>query len=31
MVNNIEVVNHHAERGIALIQEFNGSYTKKEN
>lgn len=29
-VNNIPVVNDHAERGIALIQQFNGSYTKKE-
>lgn len=29
-VNNIPVVNDHAERGIALIQEFNGRYTKKD-
>ena len=30
MVNNIPVVNDHAERGIALIKEFNGNHTKKD-
>ena len=29
-VNNIPVVNDHAERGIALIQQFNGRHTKKD-
>ncbi|KAG0724105.1 hypothetical protein GWK47_041316 [Chionoecetes opilio] len=30
IVRNLAVVNDHAERGVALIQEFNGSLTKDE-
>jgi hypothetical protein len=29
-VTNTPVVNDHAERGVALIQQFNGSHTKKD-
>ena len=30
-VNDIPVVNDHTQRGIALVQEFNGSHTKKKD
>ena len=30
IIRNLAVVNDHAERGVALIQEFNGSLTKDE-
>ena len=30
IVRNLAVVNDHAERGVALIQEFNGCLTKDE-